>query len=34
MHIVHYLNQFYAGLGGEDAAGIGPRIVDGTVGPG
>ncbi|MGH3672516.1 MAG: glycine/betaine/sarcosine/D-proline family reductase selenoprotein B, partial [Pseudonocardiaceae bacterium] len=34
MRIVHYLNQFYAGLGGEDAAGIGPRIIDGTVGPG
>ena len=34
MRIVHYLNQFYAGLGGEDAAGIGPRILDGTVGPG
>jgi len=34
MRIVHYLNQFYAGLGGEDAAGIGPRVLDGTVGPG
>ncbi len=34
MRIVHYVNQFYAGLGGEDAAGIGPRVRDGTVGPG
>ena len=34
MRIVHYVNQFYAGLGGEDSAGIGPRILDGTVGPG
>ena len=34
MRIVHYVNQFYAGLGGEDSAGIGPRVVDGTVGPG
>lgn len=34
MRIVHYVNQFYAGLGGEDSAGIGPRAVDGTVGPG
>ncbi len=34
MRIVHYVNQFYAGLGGEDAAGIGPRVLDGTVGPG
>lgn len=34
MRIVHYVNQFYAGLGGEDAAGIGPRVLEGTVGPG
>jgi glycine reductase complex component B subunit gamma len=34
MRIVHYVNQFYAGLGGEDAADIGPRVLDGTVGPG
>ena len=34
MRIVHYVNQFYAGLGGEDAADIGPRLLDGTVGPG
>jgi glycine reductase complex component B subunit gamma len=34
MRIVHYVNQFYAGLGGEEAAGIGPRVLDGTVGPG
>jgi glycine reductase complex component B subunit gamma len=34
MRIVHYVNQFYAGLGGEDSAGIGPRKLDGTVGPG
>ncbi len=34
MRIVHYLNQFYAGLGGEDAAGIGPQVLDGPVGPG
>lgn len=34
MRIVHYVNQFYAGLGGEDVAGIGPRVLDGTVGPG
>ena len=34
MRIVHYVNQFYAGLGGEDSAGIGPRALDGTVGPG
>ena len=34
MRIVHYVNQFYAGLGGEEEAGIGPRVLDGTVGPG
>jgi glycine reductase len=34
MRIVHYVNQFYAGLGGEDAAGIGPQVLDGPVGPG
>jgi glycine reductase complex component B subunit gamma len=34
MRVVHYVNQFYAGLGGEDAAGIGPRVLDATVGPG
>jgi betaine reductase len=34
MRIVHYVNQFYAGLGGEDAASIGPQVRAGTVGPG
>jgi glycine reductase complex component B subunit gamma len=34
MRLVHYINQFYAGLGGEDAAGLGPRVLDGVVGPG
>jgi glycine reductase len=34
MRIVHYLNQFYAGLGGEDSAHLGPRVIDGPVGPG
>ncbi|MBV9315737.1 MAG: glycine/betaine/sarcosine/D-proline family reductase selenoprotein B [Pseudonocardia sp.] len=34
MRIVHYVNQFYAGLGGEDSAGIGARVLKGTVGPG
>ena len=34
MRIVHYINQFYAGLGGEDAASLGPRVLDGAVGPG
>lgn len=34
MRLVHYINQFYAGLGGEDAASLGPRVLDGAVGPG
>jgi betaine reductase len=31
---VHYLNQFFAGLGGEEAAAIGPVRFDGAAGPG
>ncbi|MGI8606231.1 MAG: glycine/betaine/sarcosine/D-proline family reductase selenoprotein B, partial [Gaiellaceae bacterium] len=31
---VHYLNQFFAGLGGEEAAGTAPTRIDGAVGPG
>ncbi len=34
MRIVHYVNQFFAGIGGEDAAGTGPELRDGPVGPG
>jgi betaine reductase len=34
MRVVHYINQFYAGLGGEDAAAMEPRVVAGAVGPG
>lgn len=32
--VVHYVNQFFAGKGGEEAAGSGPDRLDGTVGPG
>ena len=31
---VHYVNQFFAGLGGEEAAGTGPELREGAVGPG
>ena len=34
MIAVHYLNQFFAGLGGEEAAGLPPTRIDGAVGPG
>lgn len=32
--IVHYINQFYAGIGGEEKADIKPEVRDGFVGPG
>jgi glycine reductase len=32
--MVHYLNQFFGGIGSESMADIPPRIVKGTVGPG
>ena len=34
MRIVHYVNQFFAGIGGEDSAGTGPELRDGATGPG
>lgn len=34
IRIVHYLNQFFAGEGGEDAASTPPGAVEGPVGPG
>lgn len=32
--VVHYINQFYAGIGGEDQASIGLGTRDGAMGPG
>jgi glycine reductase len=32
--VVHYLNQFFGGLGGEEKAHLGPRSMEGPVGPG
>ncbi len=32
--VIHYINQFYAGIGGEDKADWGLEIVDGIKGPG
>src|SRR5262245_60668309 len=34
MRIVHYLNQFFAGIGGEDRADTPPDARAGAVGPG
>ena len=34
LRIVHYINQFYAGKGGEDMANYQPESVPGPVGPG
>lgn len=32
--IVHYINNFFAGAGGEEAAGMGPELHEGAMGPG
>jgi len=34
VRIVHYLNQFFGQIGGEDKAGTGPLVWNGPVGPG
>jgi glycine reductase len=34
MRVVHYLNQFFGGVGGEEKAGLPLEIRDGTIGPG
>src|SRR5262252_7576 len=34
MRVVHYLNQFFGGVGGEDRADTAPASSHGTVGPG
>ena len=32
--VVHYINQFYAGIGGEEKADVAPELREGVVGPG
>jgi len=34
MRVVHYINQFFAGIGGEDKASTLPASREGAVGPG
>ena len=34
IRVVHYLNQFFGGIGGEERADIGPSVVEGPIGPG
>ena len=34
LRVVHYLNQFFGGMGGEEKADISPQAVDGPAGPG
>lgn len=34
LRVIHYINQFYAGIGGEEKADIKPEIREGFVGPG
>ena len=32
--VVHYINQFYANIGGEEKADYKPEIQEGVIGPG
>ena len=34
LSVLHYLNQFFGGIGGEEQAGMPPELRDGAVGPG
>jgi glycine reductase len=34
LKVVHYINQFYAGIGGEEKANVKPEVREGFVGPG
>src|SRR5262249_34292024 len=34
MRVIHYLNQFFGGIGAEEEAGVGREAGDGAVGPG
>lgn len=34
LRVVHYINQFFAGLGGEEKAHVRPEVREGKVGPG
>jgi glycine reductase len=34
VRVVHYVNQFFAGIGGEDKAGTAPLTMEGSIGPG
>ena len=34
IRVVHYINQYFGRIGGEECANVGPRITDGPVGPG
>lgn len=34
LKVVHYLNQFFGGIGGEDKADVEPRLIENAVGPG
>ncbi len=34
IRVVHYLNQFFGGVGGENKADVGPQVRSGPIGPG
>jgi betaine reductase len=33
LRVVHYVNQFFGGIGGEDQANVGVSVKTGAVGP-
>ncbi len=34
IRVIHYINQFFGQIGGEEKAGVPPKVVEGPVGPG
>ena len=34
LRVVHYVNQFFGGIGGEDQADVGVTVRAGAIGPG
>lgn len=34
LRVAHYINQFFAGIGAEEKAHVGPQVRDGPIGPG
>jgi glycine reductase len=34
IRVVHYVNQFFGGIGGDEKADVGPSVIEGALGPG